>query len=102
MIPAEQMISEKLENAGFQLSGNPRRADVIVRVRDETISNQDVQFYGQTATITTAYLSVRAFRGGRPLGSGMRQKIDYTPLNAEDKVQQAIDAHIARVVDSIK
>ncbi len=102
MIPAEQLIGEKLENAGLQLVENPRRADVVVRVRSEIIDSQELAFYGQVATVTTAYLSVRAFRGGRPLGNGMRQKLDYTPLNAEDKVQQVIDGHIARVVDSVQ
>jgi hypothetical protein len=39
---------------------------------------------------------------GRVLGNGFKEKIDYTPLNAEDKVQLALEAHMQRVVSNIK
>lgn len=101
MIPAQQMIEDKLSEAGFQ-SVNSKRADIIVRVKADVIGNQDISFYGQSATLTTAYLSVKPFgRGGRALGTGFREKIDYTPLNAEDKVQQALDEHMQRVVENV-
>jgi len=101
MIPAQQMIEDKLSEAGFQ-SVNSKRADIIVRVKADIIGNQDISFYGQNATLTTAYLSVKPFaRSGRALGTGFREKIDYTPLNAEDKVQQALDEHMKRVVDNV-
>jgi len=102
MIPAQQMIEDKLSEAGFQ-SVNSKRADIIVRVKADVIGNQDISFYGQNATLTTAYLSVKPFgRGGRALGTGFREKIDYTPLNAEDKVQQALDEHMERVLSNVK
>lgn len=101
MIPAQQMIEDKLSEAGFQ-SVSSKRADIIVRVKADIIGNQDISFYGQNATLTTAYLSVKPFaRSGRALGTGFREKIDYTPLNAEDKVQQTLDEHIKRVVDNV-
>ena len=101
MIPAQQMIEDKLSEAGYQ-SVSSKRANVIIRVRADVIGNQDISFYGQSATLTTAYLTVKPFgRGGRPLGTGFREKIDYTPLNAEDKVQQALEEHMNRVVDNI-
>ncbi len=101
MIPAQQMIEDKLSEAGFQ-SVNSKRADIIVRVKADVIGNQDISFYGQNATLTTAYISVKPFgRGGRPMGNGFREKIDYTPLNAEDKVQQALEEHMQRVVDNV-
>jgi eukaryotic-like serine/threonine-protein kinase len=102
MIPAQQMIEDKLSEAGFQSVGS-KRADFIIRVSAEIIGNQDISFYGQNAVLTTAYLSIKPVgRGGRALGSGFRQKIDYTPLNAEDKVQQAIEEHMDRVVSNVK
>jgi len=102
MIPAQQMIEDKLAEAGYQ-SVNSKRANVIIRVRSDVIGNQDISFYGQNATLTTAYLTVKPFgRGGRALGTGFREKIDYTPLNAEDKVQQALDEHMDRVVSNVK
>jgi len=102
MIPAQQMIEDKLSEAGFQSVGS-KRADIIIRVKADVIGNQDISFYGQNATLTTAYLSVKPFgRGGRALGTGFREKIDYTPLNAEDKVQQALEEHMDRVVSNVK
>ncbi len=101
MIPAQQMIEDKLSEAGFQSVGS-KRADIIIRVKADVIGNQDISFYGQNATLTTAYLSVKPFgRGGRALGTGFREKIDYTPLNAEDKVQQALEEHMQRVMDNV-
>ncbi|MGH8051285.1 MAG: hypothetical protein ACREPB_11550, partial [Arenimonas sp.] len=101
MIPAQQMIEDKLSEAGYQ-SVNSKRADIIVRVKADIIGNQDISFYGQNATLTTAYLTVKPFgRGGRALGNGFREKIDYTPLNAEDKVQQALEEHMNRVVENV-
>ena len=101
MIPAQQMIEDKLAEAGYQ-SVNSKRANIVIRVRSDVIGNQDISFYGQNATLTTAYLTVKPFgRGGRALGSGFREKIDYTPLNAEDKVQQALDEHMNRVVENV-
>ena len=102
MIPAEQLIEDKLNNAGFTVVSNPSRADVVVRVRAEIIGSQDLQFYGQSATVTTAYLMVRPYRNGRPLGPGIRQKLDYTPLNAEDKVEQALRSHVERVAEAMR
>jgi serine/threonine-protein kinase len=102
MIPAQQMIEDKLSAAGLQSVGS-KRADIVVRVRADIIGNQDISFYGQSATLTSAYLSVKPFgRGGRALGSGFREKIDYTPLNAEDKVEQALEEHMDRVVSNVK
>jgi eukaryotic-like serine/threonine-protein kinase len=101
MIPAQQIIEDKLSEAGFQ-SVSAKRADIIVRVRADIIGNQDISFYGQNAVLTTAYLSVKPFgRGGRALGNGFKEKIDYTPLNAEDKVQQALEEHLNRVVENV-
>jgi len=102
MIPAQQMIEDKLSAAGFQVVSS-NRADIVVRVRADVIGNQDISFYGQSAVLTSAYLTVKPFgRGGRALGTGFREKIDYTPLNAEDKVQAALEDHLERVVATVK
>ncbi len=101
MIPAQQILEDKLGEAGYQNVG-AKRADVVIRVSAEIIGNQDISFYGQNAVLTTAYLTVKPFgRGGRVLGPGFREKIDYTPLNAEDKVAQAIDEHIKRISEKM-
>jgi len=99
-IPAQQLLEEKLSGAGMSVVENPRQADVVIRVRAETIGSQELQFYGQTATVTTAYLGVRSYRGGRPIGLGFREKIDYTPLNAEAKVQRLLEDKVDRLINA--
>jgi hypothetical protein len=101
-IPAQALIEEKLAAAGLDVVDSPRGADVVVRVRAEVIGNQDITFYGQTAVLTTAYLTVKPYAGSRALGAGLRQKIDYTPLNAEAKVKQALAPGLDRVVSSAR
>ncbi len=102
MIPAQQMIEDKLSGAGYQ-SVESKRADIVFRVKADVIGNQDISFYGQNATLTTAYLTVKPYgRGGGAIGNGFRQKIDYTPLNAEDKVQQALEENMDRVLATVK
>ena len=101
VIPAQQLIEDKLSGAGFQQVGRPALAAVVVKVRAEVIGSQNINFYGQSATLTTAYLSVRPFgHAGRPLGVGVREKIDYTPLNAEDKVKEALEGKLDRLSNS--
>ena len=101
-IPAQQLIEERLAAAGLAVVDSPRGADVVVRVRAEVIGSSDIAFYGQNAVLTHAYLSVKPYAGSRQLGAGMREKIDYTPLNAEAKVRQLLDSRIDRVVSSAR
>jgi len=101
-IPAQALIEEKLAAAGLDVVDSPRGADVVVRVRAEVIGNQDITFYGQSAVLTTAYLTVKPYAGNRALGAGVREKIDYTPLNAEAKVNQALSPKLDRVVSAAR
>jgi serine/threonine-protein kinase len=101
-IPAQALIEEKLAAAGLDVVDSPRGADVVVRVRAEVIGNQDITFYGQSAVLTTAYLTVKPYAGSRALGAGVREKIDYTPLNAEAKVNQALAPKLDRVVSAAR
>jgi serine/threonine-protein kinase len=100
-LPAQQLLEEKISGAGMNVVENPRQADVVVRVRVEVIGTQELQFYGQSATVTTAYLGVRSYRGGQPLGPGFREKIDYTPLNAEAKVQRMLENRVDRILNNV-
>jgi eukaryotic-like serine/threonine-protein kinase len=98
MIPAQQILEDKLEEEGFNVVGSPQNATFVLRVKSDYIGSQELNFYGQTAVVTTAYLSVKMTGpGGRAIGSTMREKIDYTPLNAEDKVQQAFDGNLSNI-----
>ena len=101
-LPTQQLLEDKFSGAGMNVVENPAQADVVVRVRAEVIGTQELQFYGQSATVTSAYLGVRPYgRGGRPLGVGFREKIDYTPLNAEAKVQRMLDNKVDRLLNNV-
>jgi serine/threonine-protein kinase len=101
-LPAQQLLEDKFSGAGMNVVENSRQADVVVRVRAEVIGSQDIQFYGQNAVLTSAYLGVRPYgRNGRPLGTGFRQRIDYTPLSAEAKVQQMLESNVQRLLNNV-
>jgi eukaryotic-like serine/threonine-protein kinase len=98
MIPAQQILEDKLQEEGFDVVDSPQNATFVLRVKSDRIGSQELSFYGQTAIVTTAYLSVKMIGpGGRAIGPTMREKIDYTPLNAEDKVQQAFDGGLGNM-----
>jgi serine/threonine-protein kinase len=101
-LPAQQLLEDKFSGAGMNVVENSSKADVVVRVRAEVIGSQDIQFYGQNAVLTSAYLGVRPYgRNGRPLGTGFRQRIDYTPLSAEAKVQQMLESNVQRLLNNV-
>jgi eukaryotic-like serine/threonine-protein kinase len=103
MIPAQQILEDKLEEEGFDVVDSPQNATFVLRVKSDRIGSQELSFYGQTAVVTTAYLSVKMIGpGGRAIGATMREKIDYTPLNAEDKVQQAFDGGLGSMRQATK
>jgi predicted Ser/Thr protein kinase len=101
-IPAQQLIEERLSGAGLDIVDSPRQADVVVRVDVRVIGSQNITFYGQQAELVTAYLNVRPYAGSRALGPGLSEKIDYTTLNAEAKVKQALGNKLDRVVESAR
>jgi serine/threonine-protein kinase len=102
-LPMQQLLEDKFTGAGMNVVENPARADVVVRVRAEVIGTQELQFYGQSATVTSAYLGVRPFgRNGQPMGAGFREKIDYTPLNAEAKVQRMMENKVDRLLNNVE
>jgi serine/threonine-protein kinase len=100
-IPAQDMVEQALADAGIPVGEG--RGGLEIQVRVEPIGTQDVEFYGERATITNAYLSVRAYGPrNRPLGPGFRTRIDYTALNAEAKVQQALQPQLDRMVETVQ
>ncbi|MCB1561213.1 MAG: hypothetical protein KDI75_08980, partial [Xanthomonadales bacterium] len=51
----------------------------------------------------SAYLSVRAYDVGdkRPLGSGLREKVDFTTLNAQEKAQEIVEPGISDLISRL-
>jgi hypothetical protein len=127
--PAAQMIEESLRHSGFILadaemvpglarmlaSNKPdlplvlgalaQAANVraVTVVRAEPLGSTPIEFYGQHDTLNSANLTIRSYDvdSRSPLNSGMRTKVDFTQLNAEEKAREAVEPELDRVVDSL-
>ena len=119
--PARQRIEEQLIRQGFDVvdsdlldvdGGAPlpqvfrqirRQAAAVVVVRAEPIGSQELQYYGQSSTLYSVQLGVRAFVVGdqRPLGAGWRERVDFTTLNAEIKALESIEPRLDSLVDAL-
>src|SRR5690606_20297478 len=67
-------------------------ASVAVVVRAEPVGSQELQYYGRVSEMYTANLTVRAYktRDRTPIGSGLREKVQFTTLNADTQAQGAL------------
>lgn len=117
--PARQRIEEQLIRLGFDVvdselldvdGGAPlpqlfrqirRQAAAVVVVRAEPIGSQELQYYGQSSTLYSVQLGVRAYAVGdqRPLGAGWRERVDFTTLNAEIKALESVEPRLDSLVD---
>ncbi len=80
-----------------------RQASAVVVVRAEPIGSQELNYYGRSSTLFSAYLGVRVFEVGdqRPIGSGFRTKVDFTSLNAEEKALEVVDPVLDELVSDL-
>lgn len=118
--PAKQRIESALMRAGFDvvddsvigylgedpasvLSSLRGEAEVLVLVRAEPIGSQELTYYGQSSTLYSSYLGVRAYAvdGKRPLGAGIREKVDFTTLNAQEKAMEVVEPGVAGLVGEL-
>ena len=125
--PAAQRIESALSRDGFDLvdtellegvaenarAGNLARlmsrfaqrrdVDVLVVVKAEPIGTQELQYYGRSSTLYSSYLSVRAYDVGdkRPLGSGFREKVDFTTLNAQEKAMEVVEPGMSELINRL-
>ncbi|SDD53908.1 serine/threonine-protein kinase [Aquimonas voraii] len=119
--PARQRIEEQLIRLGFDVVDSDlldvdgstplpqvfrqirRQAAAVVVVRAEPIGSQELQYYGQSSTLYSVQLGVRAFVVGdqRPLGAGWRERVDFTTLNAEIKALESIEPRLDSLVDAL-
>jgi serine/threonine protein kinase len=109
--PARQRIEEHLIARGFDIVDADmlgidhgmalpqairairRQASAVVVVRAEPIGSQELNYYGRSSTLFSAYLGVRVFEVGdqRAVGRGFRTKVDFTSLNAEEKALEVVE-----------
>lgn len=120
--PAKQVIEESLMNQGFLLidtdvvgglgGGDLARnlaalhragASAVAVVRAEPLGSTQLNYYGQSDTLYSASLTVRTYsvETRSPLSAGVREKVDFTALNAEDKAREALEPGLSRVVGSL-
>jgi predicted Ser/Thr protein kinase len=120
--PARQALEEALMNRGFlvadtdalgdfargdlpRILGNAPRHGVraVVVVRAEPIGQQQLNYYGQSSTLYSANLTVRPYdvQSRAPLSAGIRAKVDFTSLNAEENTLEAIESELPRVLGSL-
>jgi len=120
--PARQRVEERLMDAGFDVvdtelisgvSGRSdlpgifnalrREASVVVVIRADGVGSEQLQYYGQSSTLYTANLTVRSYviADKRPLGSGFRESVKFTSLNADSKAEEAVRPHLSGIVSEL-
>lgn len=107
--PARSRIESQLAASGFDLvdadalgvygddlssalNSLRHSASVAVVVRAEPVGSQELQYYGRVSEMYTANLTVRAYKTSdrTPIGSGLREKVQFTTLNADTQAQGAL------------
>lgn len=112
--PARDAVVSLLQRRGFRVieageasGGKPNmgslrgRADAVVFVQAKPVGSQQLNYYGQSSTLYTVQMGVKAYRvsdGSTIWSSGMEQ-VNFSTLNATEKAQEAIEP-ILDAVDS--
>jgi serine/threonine-protein kinase len=125
--PAEAAIERTLEHSGYRVSDQdsmprvdnllngerPRfaealrilrgHADAVVFVHARKVGTQELSYYGQSSTLYTAQLNVRAYsvEGRRQLGPPWSEQVNFTNLNAGDKAKEAVEPMLERVSERL-
>jgi serine/threonine-protein kinase len=125
--PAEQAIESTLMHRGYRVvdqdslprvgrlidGERPRfaealavlqgHADAVVFVHARKVGAQEMNYYGQTSTLYTAQLNVRAYsvEGRRQLGPPWSEQVSFTSLNAGDKAKEAVEPMLERVSERL-
>jgi len=104
--PAEDAMVSLLQSRGFRViegghSGGDRpnlhalsgRADAVVFVNARPVGSQEIAYYGQSSTLYTVQLGVKAYRvsDGSVLWTSSTEQVNFTTLNAAEKAREAIE-----------
>jgi len=79
------------------------RVDAVVFINAKPVGTQELNYYGQSSTLYTVQLGVRAYNVGekRMLGPGWSQQVNFTTLNASEKAREAIGPVIDEVESNL-
>ncbi len=79
------------------------RVDAVVFVHARAVGSQQLNYYGQSSTLYTAQLGVRAYAIGarRLLGHGWSRQVSFTSLNAAEKANEAVEPMLHEVESTL-
>ncbi len=104
--PAEDALVDLLQRRGFRVIEGSRshgdspnlralagKADAVVFVHARPVGTQQMNYYGQSSTLYTVQLGVRAYRvsDGSVLWRSGGEQVNFTSLNAAEKAREAIE-----------
>ena len=104
--PAEDALVSLLQSRGFRViegghSGGDRpnlgamrgKADAVVFVNARPVGTQEMTYYGQSSTLYTVQLGVKAYRvsDGSVMWTSSPEQVNFTSLNAAEKAREAIE-----------
>jgi serine/threonine-protein kinase len=104
--PAADALVNLLQSRGFRViegghSGGDRpnlhalsgRADAVVFVNARPVGSQEIAYYGQSSTLYTVQLGVKAYRvsDGSVMWTSSTEQVNFTSLNAAEKAREAIE-----------
>ncbi|GAA0711044.1 hypothetical protein GCM10009105_12700 [Dokdonella soli] len=110
--PAEDALVSRLQSRGFRviegghthgdqpnLRALAGRADAVVFVHARQVGTQQLDYYGQSSTLYTVQLGIRAYRvsDGSVLWRSGAEQVNFTSLNAAEKAREAIEPMLDNV-----
>jgi serine/threonine-protein kinase len=110
--PAEDALVSLLQSRGFRviegghangerpnLGALSGRADAVVFVNARAVGSQEMNYYGQTSTLYTVQLGVKAYRvaDGSVMWTSSTEQVNFTTLNAAEKAREAIEPMLDKV-----
>ena len=115
--PARDAIVSLLQRRGFrvieagQVSGSKPdmgalrgRADAVVFVQAKPVGSQELQYYGQSSTLYTVQMGVKAYRvsDGSTLWSSRMEQVNFSTLNATEKAEEAVEPMLDAVDSNLE
>ena len=103
MVPGLSSVDPADLPSVFNVLSRNAGVRAVTVIRAEPLGSTQLNYYGQSDTLYSANLTVRAYdvHNRTPLGAGVRQKVDFTALNADFKAKEAIEPNLGRLVGSM-